>query len=94
MLLREEWGYLAADDGDGGESFPQGALAAMIAQDGARPLDPVHEADQALHGRHCHGEEAEKARSEREKGIKIKCKRKKKKRNGSPGVPRSVFPFK
>lgn len=87
MLLREEWGYLAADDGDGGESFPQGALAAMIAQDGARPLDPVHEADQALHGRHCHGEEAEKARSERE-GNKNKMQTKKEKEEwlsrGSP----------
>lgn len=90
MLLREEWGYLAADDGDGGESFPQGALAAMIAQDGARPLDPVHEADQALHGRHCHGEEAEKARSERE-GNKNKMQTKKEKEEWlSRGSPQRV----
>lgn len=44
--------YLSSDDGDRGEGFPQRSLAAVIAKDGAGPLDPVNEADQALHGRH------------------------------------------
>jgi hypothetical protein len=48
--------YLPANDSDGGECLPEGALAAaaaaVIAEDGARALDTVHQPDQALHGRH------------------------------------------
>jgi hypothetical protein len=46
--------YLSADDCDGGESLPEGtpAAAAVIAEDRARALDPVHQPDQAPHGRH------------------------------------------
>jgi hypothetical protein len=47
--------HLPANDSDGGERLPEGALtaaAAVVAEDGARALDPVHQPDQALHGRH------------------------------------------
>lgn len=46
--------YLPANDSDGGERLPEGPLAAaaVVAEDGARALDPVHQPDQALHGRH------------------------------------------
>lgn len=41
---------LASDDSDGRKSFPKRhPLAAVIAQDGAGSLDPVHQPDQALH---------------------------------------------
>jgi hypothetical protein len=45
--------YLSADDCDGGESLPEGTpAAAVVAEDRARALDPVHQPDQAPHGRH------------------------------------------
>ena len=47
--------YLPANDSDGGERLPEGALAAaaaVVAEDGARALDPVHQPDQAPHSRH------------------------------------------
>jgi hypothetical protein len=46
--------YLSADDCDGGESLPEGtpAATAVVAEDRARALDPVHQPDQAPHGRH------------------------------------------
>jgi len=48
--------YLPTDDSDGGERLPERALAAgaaaVVTEDGARALDPVHQPDQAPHGRH------------------------------------------
>jgi len=48
--------YLPANDSDRGERLPEGALAAgataVVAEDGARALDPVHQPDQAPHSRH------------------------------------------
>jgi hypothetical protein len=46
--------YLSADDCDGWESLPEGtpAATAVVAEDRARALDPVHQPDQAPHGRH------------------------------------------
>lgn len=50
---------LAADDGDGGKSLPEGrqggAAAAVVAEDRASALNPVDQADQALHGGHATG---------------------------------------
>ena len=44
--------YLAADDGDGGKGVPEsgeGALLAVVAEGGARPLYLVHQLYQILH---------------------------------------------
>ena len=45
---------LASDNGDGGEGLSEvgTVFTAIVAKHGADPLDVVHQADQALHGRH------------------------------------------
>ncbi|BAS86055.1 Os03g0713150, partial [Oryza sativa Japonica Group] len=54
--IQTKWrANLASDDGDGGQRLPEGtplAAAPVVAEDGARPLDPVHQPDQAPHRRH------------------------------------------
>lgn len=49
--------HLPPDDGNRRERFPEGGQCAALAptvvpEDGTGALDPVDEADQALHGRH------------------------------------------
>lgn len=55
MDAKEKW-YLPTDDGDGGEGFPECRKstigAAIVSEHRARPLDPIHQPDQALHRRH------------------------------------------
>lgn len=55
MNIEKEKRNLATDDGNRRKSLPesrQSTVATIVAKNSTSPLDPVHQPNQALHGRH------------------------------------------